>query len=255
MFVRRDARHGPAYDVDIAFTDRWGGASTGLRATLDLSRPLADAGSADHVNWSRLHSALGVDRLVGMRQVHGADVVLVSSSEASGLAASPPRCDALVTSAAEVALCVRAADCVPVLLADVARGVVGAAHAGRRGIAAGVLLATVAVMRAQGGDRIEAWLGPHVCGRCYEVPAAMRAEVAMVTPAAFSTTATGSAALDLGAAATDQLVASGCSVVESATLCTMESDDLFSYRRQGPDGGRLAGIVVLHPAGTRRDLS
>lgn len=252
MFATRDARGEGAASVEVAFTNRWGGSSTGARATLDLSRSEHESGTVDGANWARLRLALDVDTIVAMRQVHGADVVRVIGDRVTSNAASPPECDALVTDAVGVALCVRSADCVPVLLGDAGAGVVGAAHAGRRGIAVGVLSATVEAMRAAGADRITAWIGPHICGGCYEVPAEMRSEMAAVAPAAFCCTTTGTASLDLGAAAVSQLVAAGCTVAASSAPCTRESDDLFSYRRQGADSGRLAGIVVLRgPAGSR----
>lgn len=245
MFASRDTRAGAQLTVDVAFTDRWGGRSEGTRATLDLSRLTPQAGSADEANWSALRAAFGVAAVVGMRQVHGADVVRVPLAGADADTAAAPECDALVTTTPGLALCVRVADCVPVLLADPWAGVAGAAHAGRRGIAAGLLAATVQEMRACGADRIEAWVGPHICGGCYEVPFDMRRDVAVVTPAAFCCTTTGTPSLDLGAAAATQLVAAGCTVAAAPARCTMESDDLFSYRRQGADSGRLAGLVVL----------
>ena len=75
-------------------------------------------------------------------------------------------------------LLVRAADCVPVLLVAPDGGVIGAVHSGRPGLVPGVVPATVARMRELGAGRIEGWIGPHVCGRCYEVPEQMRADVA-----------------------------------------------------------------------------
>ena len=98
-----------------------------------------------------------------------------------------------------VVLAVRAADCVPVLLADPDAGVIGAAHAGRPGLVAEVVPHTVAAMRALGAADITAWVGPHVCGACYEVPAEMQAEVVAVEPAAGATTSWGTPSLDLGA--------------------------------------------------------
>lgn len=244
MFASRDHRRRGASSVDVAFTDREGGVSDGPYSSLDLG----ERGEGDRqdlpVNWSRLAAAIDVGSLVTMRQLHGSDVVRVVAPPPS----SPPACDALVTTTVGLALCVRAADCVPVVMADVAARVVAVAHAGRRGIAAGVLPATAAAMRELGATDIEAWIGPHICGGCYEVPEAMRREVAAVAPAAYSCTTQGTPSLDLGAAATAQLVASGCLPVLHPAPCTREDDSFFSYRRQGPKSGRLAGIVVLRDA-------
>jgi YfiH family protein len=145
-----------------------------------------------------------------------------------------------------VILLVRVADCVPLLLADIEHSVVGAAHAGRPGLVAGIVPATVARMRELGAGRITAWLGPHVCGRCYEVPAEMRAEVAATVPASFAETSWGTPAVDVGAGVVAQLEAEGIEVVD-ASRCTLEDDDLFSYRRQGVASGRLGGLVWVRP--------
>lgn len=176
--------------------------------------------------------------LADMSQVHGDRVV-----EAGG-----PRepCDGIVTDRADVVLLVRVADCVPVLLADADAGVIGAAHAGRPGLAAGVVPATVARMHALGARRVQAWLGPSVCGACYEVPARMRDEVAAVEPASASTTRWGTPALDVAAGVRAQLERDGVEVHDLAR-CTLESPDLYSYRRDGDRAGRLAGVIRRHP--------
>ncbi len=87
------------------------------------------------------------------------------------------KADALVTTDRRLAVAVRVADCVPVLFADPDAGVVAAAHAGRVGLGAGVLPATVARMAELGAARITAWIGPHICGDCYEVPADLQADL------------------------------------------------------------------------------
>jgi len=107
--------------------------------------------------------------------------------------------------------------------------------------------ATVAVMRSLGAEAITAWIGPHVCGDCYEVPAAMRSDVAAVEPAAFACTTKGTPSVDLGAALTAQLTAAACTVVDRS-VCTLECADFYSYRRDGADSGRFAGIVVRRSA-------
>jgi YfiH family protein len=141
-------------------------------------------------------------------------------------------------------LLVRVADCVPVLLADPVAGVVAAAHAGRAGVAAGVVPEAVARMRRLGARDITAWVGPHVCGACYEVPPKMQAEVASRVPETQATTAWGTPALDLGAGVRAQLAAVGAQVVDAAR-CTRESVDLYSHRRDGAGAGRHAGLVRI----------
>lgn len=221
--------HGPA---DLCFTDRSGG---------DLA---ADGEHDFDAVRHNLHHLLddfapGAE-LCDAVQVHGADVVVV---DALG-PASRPDADGLVTRQPDVVLMVRAADCVPVLLVDAGAGVIGAAHCGRPGLVAGVVPATVRAMRDLGATAVSAWMGPHVCGACYEVPAAMQAEVVDVVPASRATTSWGTPSLDLGAGVRAQLETAGVAV-EDVARCTRESEDLFSFRRDGERAGRHAGLVRL----------
>ena len=155
-----------------------------------------------------------------------------------------PDADGIVTGRAGVVLMVRAADCVPVLLADADAAVIGAAHCGRPGLAAGVVPATVGRMRDLGARSITAWIGPHVCGACYEVPKTMQAQVSAAVPASVATTSWGTPSLDLGAGVRAQLAGEGVSV-HDVSRCTRESADLYSYRRDGDRAGRLAGLIRL----------
>jgi polyphenol oxidase len=232
--------------VRFAFTDRFGGVSRAPYGELNLGNAAGDAPGAVAENFRRVADAFGVpnQHLVRMNQVHGRDVFVVPDGDGLPPGRPMPKADGLVTTRAGVALCVRAADCVPVLLADAANRVAGAVHSGRPGLAAGVVPATVAVMRDLGAERITAVVGPHVCGRCYEVPAEMRDHVAAVVPAAYAETSWGTPSLDIGAGVVAQLGELGCRVVD-ASRCTRESDDLYSYRREGPVSGRAAGVVRL----------
>lgn len=243
MFAYQDTRA----RVDVAFTDRHGGVSGGPYASLDLGDRSGDL----RANLATLAEAFtgAADAPVAlMRQVHGATVAVVEEQPAS----PAPEADALVTSVPGIVLAARAADCVPVLLADPDVGVAGAVHAGRPGLVAGVVPAAVAVLRELGARRLVAWVGPHVCGACYEVPDAMRADVAAVVPEAYAETSWGTPALDIGAGVRAQLRAAGDEMgapveVVEVGRCTREDGDLFSYRRQGPESGRLAGIVRVRP--------
>jgi copper oxidase (laccase) domain-containing protein len=114
-------------------------------------------------------------------------------------------------------------------------------------MAAGIIGETVARMRERGAIEITAWLGPHICGSCYEVPAALRAEVATAVPESYALTSWGTPSVDLGAGVRAQLARSGCSLVDGSGCCTAESPDLYSYRRDGPRSGRLAGLIWLRP--------
>ncbi|MDO9455577.1 peptidoglycan editing factor PgeF [Nocardioides sp.] len=237
MYSRRTT-HGPVgREVDLAFTDRYGGVSAAPYDELNL----AIAGGDDPAACARnlrlvLDDFAPGDALADLHQVHGADVV-VAQGPVDGAPA-----DALVTDRSGVVLVVRAADCVPVLLADAEAGVVGAAHCGRPGLVAGVVPATVRAMRDLGARELTAWVGPHVCGACYEVPADLQDEVAAAVPATRATTSWGTPSLDLGAGVRAQLEEAGAQVVDVAA-CTRESPDLFSYRRDGAGSGRLAGLI------------
>jgi len=235
--------------VGVAFTDRHGGTSGGPFASLNLTDATGDDPANVRANLERLRTTLGEPRLrlALMHQVHGADVHVVDGRTD---VREVPVADALVTPLADVALVVRVADCVPVLLADERAGVVAAAHAGRPGLVAGVVPATLSAMHDLGAERIRAWVGPHVCGSCYEVPDQMRADVSAVVPEADARTSWGTPALDIGAGVLAQLAAAGVEVASgagagsrAASRCTLEDDDLFSYRRQGRRSGRLAGVV------------
>lgn len=251
--------------VEVAFTDRHAGrpdevldlaepkpgddpgAWNGLQESLDLvAHALARGGEAVGDHSSELPPGVALPVVVRMRQVHAADVVTVDSAWLADAPADPPEVDGLVTDMPGVALLVRAADCVPVLLADVERGVLGAAHAGRLGLVQGVVPGTVARMRELGAERIVAWVGPHVCGHCYEVPAAMREEVAAVVPESFAETSWGTPAVDVGSGILAQLRAQDVEVVD-ASSCTLENDDLHSYRREGEAAGRIGGLVWVRP--------
>ena len=175
-----------------------------------------------------------------MHQVHGAGVHVVVAADRVG---DPvPEADALATTRGDVALMTRAADCVPMLLAS-AEGAVSAVHAGRRGLALGVVPEAVRSLRELGATRLTAWVGPHICGRCYEVPPSMQDEVASLVPASRSTTSWGTPALDLGAGVRAQLEAEGVDDVRAVDGCTREDDRWPSYRRDGDAALRLAGVI------------
>lgn len=222
-------RHGPA---DLCFTDRSGGVGASPQDSLDLVDP------------RNLRLLLGDfapgAELCDLVQVHGADVAVVDHRSP----VARPVADAIVTREPDVVLMVRAADCVPVLFHAPAIEAVAAAHCGRPGLVAGVVPATLARLRAWGDSSITAWIGPHVCGACYEVPSEMQDEVTSVVPASRATTSWGTPSLDLGAGVRAQLEAAGVEVVDAAR-CTRESPDLFSYRRDAERAGRHAGLIRL----------
>jgi YfiH family protein len=223
------------------FTTRYGGTSADRWAQLNLATHVGDDPASVAANRSRLVRELGGVPLVVLEQVHGREVAVVDSAPSA-----PPTADAAVTSRAGLALVVMVADCMPVLIADPVADVVGAAHAGRGGLAAGVLPHTVAAMAELGArpERCVAVIGPAVCGGCYEVPAALRDEFAEIVPVSAATTRTGTPSIDLPAGAVAQLEDVGVGTVRRTDICTMEDDRYFSYRRDGVTG-RFAGVVML----------
>jgi len=241
--------HGP---VALAFTDRHGGVSAAPFDSLNLAWAGGDEPGAMAEN-HRLVLAdfapgAGLESLAQLSQVHGRDVAVVGAEGPAHDVHGHLHAvgDGLVTTQPGVSLMVRAADCVPVLLADANGAVVGAAHCGRPGLVVGIVPATVAAMRDLGAGPLTAWLGPSVCGGCYEVPQQLQDDVAAVEPESRATTSWGTPSLDVAAGVRAQLARDGVEVVD-LSRCTRESPDLFSYRRDGPRSGRQAGIVRITP--------
>lgn len=217
--------------VTVAFTDVQAG---------NLALHVGDNAADVLQRREALENAAGMVRgsLRFMEQVHGTVVEMMEPSTPA------PTADAMVSRGLPLAVMV--ADCIPAML--VGQGpdgpVLAAVHAGRPGIAHGILPAAVERMRSAGATGIRAWLGPSICGSCYEVPAELRAHVTAQVPAAWATTSWGTPALDLPAGAKSQLEAAGIAI-EYAGPCTLENDELFSYRRSNSTG-RFAGLVWSH---------
>jgi YfiH family protein len=249
--------------MPFLFTDRTGGVSAPPYDSFNLGNHVGDDPHAVARNRWRLGQVTAA-HLLFMRQVHGARVATVGQDAARGwfrhgeldAAAEQeqlardgelvsPEADAMVTDVPGLALVVLVADCVPVVLTG--PGAVGVAHAGRAGLAAGVVPATVAALGALGAAPrdLRAEIGPSVCGRCYEVPAAMRAEVDALVPGTAATTRSGAPALDLRAGVLAQLRAAGVREVSVHDRCTMEDAALFSHRRDRGRTGRFAGVGWL----------
>lgn len=224
------------------FTDRYGGVSEPPYDELNLGYGTGDEHDAVTENRLRVATALGLDpaRVFWMRQQHGSAVAVADRL----FTGEPPAADALLTTMPGVAVAVLVADCVPVMLADPVVGVVGAAHAGRCGLARNVVPALVARATELGADprRMSTITGPAICGECYEVPAGMRTEVTSVASEAWCRTRNGTPGLDVRAGVEQQLRAAGVGDVRRDSRCTRESPGLYSYRRDGRSG-RFAGYV------------
>ena len=171
-----------------------------------------------------------------MNQVHGNEVVLIDH-----VLDQEPTCDAMVTTTAGISLVVMVADCIPLLLISKKAG--AAVHVGRAGLTNKVAIKALNVMNEQGAVDVHAILGPSICGSCYEVPLTMQQGVIADHPKAFSTTRSGTPALDLSAALIAELVAQGVSY-EASPICTLEDPLYYSYRRDNQTG-RFAGVVSL----------
>lgn len=173
-------------------------------------------------------------------QVHGCDVVVVDGQRPWHAVEA----DALVTADPAVAVAIRTADCAPVALAGGA--VAAVAHAGWRGLAAGVLERTLAEMHGLGATAVEAALGPCIHAECYEFG---RAELDLLVDrfgdGVRATTANGSLALDLRAAVRRALSDLGVPLVYDADVCTAcAKHDYWSHRARG-EAQRQATVVWL----------
>jgi YfiH family protein len=238
------ARQALGAGVGAGFSSRTGGVSKRPFESLNLGPGVGDDAAAVAANRAALAAACGVAPadLAWMRQVHSADVCYLGA----GTAEPPGPVDAIFTDVPGRALCVLVADCVPVLVADPVARIVGAAHAGREGMVAGVVPALIAAMTAAGASpsRMRALTGPSICGGCYEVPPDLQARVSAVVPEARCQTLDGTAGLDISAGVRAQLAAAGVGWYRSVPRCTKESPDLYSYRRDGTTG-RFAGVIWL----------
>lgn len=170
-----------------------------------------------------------------LKQVHGTRVLVQPANEREA--------DAAVTRERGVVCAVMTADCLPVLLADRAGGAVGVAHAGWRGLCAGVIEATV---QAMASNDLVAWLGPAIGPRAYEVGEEVRAkfiERDAGVAAAFNPTRPGHWLLDLYAVARQRLQKAGVMEISGGGSCTYsEAERFYSYRREGATG-RMAALI------------
>lgn len=225
--------------VGALTTTRRGGVSTGPWASLNLGERCGDDPAAVAENRRRLAQILPA-RPYWLRQVHGCQAVL------HGCTGDAPQADAVYTTQKNRVCAILTADCLPVLLCNRQGDWVGAAHAGWRGLSAGVLEATV---KHYGGDPAEilAWLGPGIGPLAYEVGSEVRAAFLEQSEAAASAfTASGERWLaDLYALARQRLQAAGVVDVYGGDHCTFsEPRRFFSHRRDGPTG-RMASLIWL----------
>lgn len=242
---------GLAPGVRAAFTTRSGGRSRPPYDELNLALHVGDDPMAVTANRTAAASSLGIDprRVVWADQVHGARAAVVDAGDAgrggADLSDAVPGCDALVTDRAALPLAVLAADCVPLLLADMAGSGVAAVHAGRPGLVAGVVAAAVEQLAATGARPADvvAVLGPHIGACCYEVGDDVYDDVTAVLPMAGARSRAGRRSLDLDAGVRAELRRAGAGAVNAVGGCTScDPARWYSYRRDGITG-RHAGVI------------
>jgi polyphenol oxidase len=259
---------GPSYTLPkvsgaFAWTDEsWGAAlrcaPLGAVATHLFTTRQLQLSSAAQVH--ELAKAVGARDVATIAQVHGRDVVVVRRG--SGAPEPRPEADALISDSPDIAIAVRAADCVPLLMADKARGVVAAVHAGWRGTAARVAVASVEALGREFGTRpadVVAAIGPSIGACCYEVGSDLVDAFAaagherylidrwfLSPPPARGSRDRAALTLDVARANSDQLVLAGVpeDQIHASGLCTaMHLDVLTSYRREKEKAGRLVGVI------------
>jgi len=224
-------------------TTRCGGVSTAPWHSFNLADHVGDDARAVAANRVLLRHELPAEP-VWLTQVHGTRCI------DAALATPGAEADASFTRQRGVVCAVLTADCLPVLICDDSASVVGVAHAGWRGLAAGVIESTLAAMREPGepGERFMAWLGPAIGPRAFEVGAEVRDLFVAGDPqaaSAFAAVAKGKWLCDIYRLAQQRLDALGIRRSTSADYCTTtDAERFFSYRRDGASG-RMASLIWL----------
>ena len=236
--------------VGALMTTREGGESDGAYASMNAGTSVGD--SADRVAANRLRLAAAcAAKPVFLRQVHATRVVRIGAADA-GPGAAMHEADASFTTEPGIACTVQVADCLPVLLAGPGGRAVGAAHAGWRGLAAGVLEAAVAAVCDAAHcapAELEAWLGPCIGPGRFEVGADVLEAFAggpqPTETGAFRPFRTGKWLADLPALARARLAAAGVLGITAGMWCTVEdASRFFSFRRDGITGRMVAAIWI-----------
>lgn len=226
------------------------GASLAPFADFNLGAHVGDDSASVAANRARLRELLPAEPL-WLDQVHGTRVIAAGAKAEPGRngarAGTPPEGDASVVCGPGTVLAVLTADCLPVLLCDRAGSVVAVAHAGWRGLCAGVIENAVRAMGVPAAG-VLAWLGPAIGPRAYEVGGDVVAAFTRVDPAAaaaFAPRAAGKFLADLYALARQRLAMVGVTAVSGGDACTYaDAARFYSYRRDGRTG-RMASLVWI----------
>jgi YfiH family protein len=232
--------------VRAAFTTRLGGVSVAPWDSFNLATHVGDVPEHVAANRARLRELLGLSaEPAWLNQVHGVDVADLDG----GVGDSPVTADASVTTKTGVACVVMVADCLPVLFTTRDGSRIGAAHAGWRGLAGGVLERTVRALGVPGGE-LRAWLGPAISRVHFEVGDEVRAEFAKQDAGAsefFERNARGRWQADLVGLARRRLQWSGVTDIACGNWCTFADRERFYSHRRDSKGGRLAALIWRKP--------
>jgi YfiH family protein len=224
------------------------GAADGSPVGLNLGEHVGDDPAAVTRNRARLQAGLP-GPICWLQQVHGINVYQADSAVSAQT--KLPTADAAITMRAGQVLAIMTADCLPLLLADAQGRIVGAVHAGWRGLAAGVIEATVDAMRARLGEDAElaAWLGPAIGPASFEVGQEVMAAFCEQDDRASSAFMPGPAEgkywCDLYALARRRLVSRGVTRVSGGDLCTVRDPARFYSHRRDRRTGRMASLIWL----------
>ena len=220
--------------LKLGFTTRFGGVSEGAYEGLNLGDHVGDLPANVAKNREILAEQIGIapDNLKFMHQIHSNRVEILRK-----LGDELPPCDGVITALRGVTLCVLVADCSPVLIADERRGVVAAVHAGRAGVTGKICTNALSLMKSEFGceaSDLRVFVGANIKARNYEV--------GELDLGAFNRYKNGGK-FDMESALRDEFTALGVKRVEFDPHCTFETQELFSYRREGVTG-RFCGFAV-----------
>lgn len=245
MLIEPDWRAPP--NVRALVTTRHGGLSERPFDSFNLAYHVGDAPDLVQHNRGRLRCITGIEEVQWLDQEHGRRVVAATPATASG---PPVAADASWTGTSNVALAVLVADCVPLLLAASDGSVVAAVHCGWRGTVSGVVEAAVEALPIS-PDRVQAWLGPGICQRCYQVGEVVHdaldtRERALALAVDEESGCQHRWRMDLPALVAHRLRNCGVWRVSPSALCTVCDDRFYSYRRDGLTG-RMAALIWRLP--------
>jgi len=237
----------PGIQATHAFTTRYGGVSSGIYASLNLAQKAGDDIEKVKENYARICRALGINTsdIVRNAQVHGNRIRVVTKEDTGKLfTQTPPEADGLITNSPGVALMVYTADCVPVILHDPVKNVIGAVHAGWRGTASNIAGEAIKKMKdvfdCNCGD-IRAAIGPCISKCCYETDS----DVSLALPE-FSAKHGAKFMVDLKEANRCLLDKAGVRNIEISEECTScKNDKYWSHRKTKGKRGIQATIIML----------